>query len=385
MPRTSYLPFRPELVCGAASLCIQAISSAQPPSFTILHPYDPGYPDTHVYALSWQGQVAVGGDRYLHPNFPTPTRWVLPQNTEHVVGYFDPLNPGGWATGVSRDGSVIGGDAWTGSTEHPFRWTQATGFQDLGDLPGGQDYAESRGLSGDGRVVVGFSNSSLGQQAFRWDPDHGIQSLGDFPSGNYISTATAASYDGSVIVGGGQGRATSYRAFRWTQDTGMTLLPVPFGVSQSLASAVSADGSVIVGQYNGELPAVWRNTQPLVLPSPPNTQQAVATGVSANGTIIVGYSATPQGDVFPLIWFSDNQWTRLDLLLASQGVGLGDLWHLEPTTISPDGTVVGGNAYDSAGHTIAWTAVIPGPSTLAAFGAGVLLTAVGRRRPDHAR
>src|SRR5262249_55417649 len=155
-----------------------------------------------------------------------------------------------------------------------------------------------------------------------------------------------------------------YAAYSWTQQAGMTALPLPFGETESVANAVSADGSVIVGRYY-ETPALWRNGQAFTLSSPPNGQRTEATGVSADGKTIVGYCTTPEGDFFPVIWFSDEQWRRLDVLLTSQGVDLQGLSRLWPVAISPDGTVVTGNALDAVGHSIAWTAVIPGPSSSA--------------------
>ena len=89
-----------------------------------------------------------------------------------------------------------------------FRWTLATGMQDLGSLGGGR--SEATAVSADGTVVVGFSFDASGQgRAFRWTSETGIQALeGESPSiATYPYAVTA---DGSAIVGLG-----SYSAFRW--------------------------------------------------------------------------------------------------------------------------------------------------------------------------
>jgi probable HAF family extracellular repeat protein len=85
---------------------------------------------------------------------------------------------GSWAIGVSKDGSVIVGSIVEAvSIEHPYRWTQSGGVQDLGAMGG--KWARANGVSADGSVIVGnFAGAKFGQHAFRWTQSGGPQDLG---------------------------------------------------------------------------------------------------------------------------------------------------------------------------------------------------------------
>ncbi len=141
-----------------------------------------------------------------------------------------------YAYGVSADGSVVVGFAYNDiAWQRAFRWTQATGMQDLGTLGG--DASEAYGVSADGSVVVGSAHNDNGRwRAFRWE--NGVmQDLGTL--GGNSSAASAVSANGSVVVG-----SSDYGPFRWTQATGMQ----PLGVGTHYG--VSADGSVVVGMIS---------------------------------------------------------------------------------------------------------------------------------------
>ena len=112
------------------------------------------------------------------------------------------------ARAVSGDGSVVVGyspPATEGAFDASFRWTQATGMQGVGDLPGGGfGGGGAYGVSADGTWVVGASQSANGREAYRWNAaTNTIEPLGDFPGGTFESTAWDVSADGSVVVGEG--------------------------------------------------------------------------------------------------------------------------------------------------------------------------------------
>jgi probable HAF family extracellular repeat protein len=150
------------------------------------------------------------------------------------------------ATGVNGDGSVIVGARGLENSTQGFRWTAATGFVDLGLLPGANTTIP-RGINQDGSVVIGtsFNSEATLPQAFRWTAAGGIASLGGLP-GYDTSIAEAVSADGSVVVGTAS-RGGLTQAFRWTAGTGMVGLDTASGTLASLAHAVSSDGSVVVG------------------------------------------------------------------------------------------------------------------------------------------
>jgi probable HAF family extracellular repeat protein len=231
---------------------------------------------------------------------------------------------GSAAFGVSGDGSVVVGTAWDGiaNDSRAFRWTQAGGMTSLGCLNDGGNalagcYSAANGVSGDGSVVVGFSSDGrrtdrvLGLRAFRWTQAAGMVSLGAL-NGQTDSVARGVSSDGSVVVGEswtttlvpGVGSVYSpYRAFRWTQSSGMANLGVLNGGSMSLANAVSANGNVVVGQADdgaaGGARRAFRWTQGSGMQtvetwlrsngvSVPAAITNNANGVNADGSVVVG-------------------------------------------------------------------------------------------------
>lgn len=150
-------------------------------------------------------------------------------------------------------------------------------FQGLGQLPGGlQSYAH--GVSGDGRVVVGRALDSAGvERAFRWTAATGMQDLGDLGGGGAV--AYDANADGSVVVGrsydGSPG--LGYTGFRWTPATGMEALPI------AEASDVSADGDAAVG-----FALLWTASGGVTSIGASNW----ARGISPEGDVVVGDTST---------------------------------------------------------------------------------------------
>jgi probable extracellular repeat, HAF family len=147
------------------------------------------------------------------------------------------------ARGVSAEGSVVVGWAHdVNGQRRAFRWTAATGMIDLGTLGGAE--SEAWAVSADGSVVVGIAQDATGEwRGFRWTAQTGMIALGARPFSPDGSLDVSA--DGSVIVGTSR-RAIS-PAFRWTEATGMTDLPLPSGASISFAYGVSGDGNIVVG------------------------------------------------------------------------------------------------------------------------------------------
>src|SRR5262249_50978538 len=117
------------------------------------------------------------------------------------------------ATGVSADGSVIIGKYFLpfadprclvfGGCTRAFRWTAATGAQDLGLLDGHE--AEAHALSADGSLIVGEASASTAyRRAFIWTPTIGMQDFGTplFPNDpdHSVNRAFAISATGSAIA-----------------------------------------------------------------------------------------------------------------------------------------------------------------------------------------
>ena len=184
--------------------------------------------------------------------------------------------PNGQANDASADGTVIVGSDYARTPQtgpEAFRWTQATGMVGLGDAPGGGCCSEAEGVSDDGSVIVGRAWSGSGVLAMRWTQQTGMSLLGDLPGGESDSRAYAANGDGSTIVGVGN-TSRGDEAFIWTASGMRNLqammleelgIDLPEWKLQE-ARDISPDGSAIVGW--GWNPSGQREGWLLIIPEP---------------------------------------------------------------------------------------------------------------------
>lgn len=173
------------------------------------------------------------------------------------------------ALGVSADGRVIVGlSEFPGGARHAFRHTAAEGFQDLGAFDGPFFNSVATAVSADGSVVVGQSDSAGRSRAFRWSQATGLQDLGVL-AGDIESGATGVSDDGALVSGISSSEPLSNetsvfpyflfhthdRAFLWTGDGGLRDVNDLVGGQQAsdppirlvAANGISGDGQWIVG------------------------------------------------------------------------------------------------------------------------------------------
>lgn len=118
--------------------------------------------------------------------------------------------------GVANQGVAVAGFYFNFVQNGPwraFRWTQSTGFVDLGDLGGGRARAED--ISANGSIVVGYSYTQPGNvpsRAFRWTAQTGMQNLNTVYAcalnGATLFMANAISPNGRYIVGSAFNPAT---------------------------------------------------------------------------------------------------------------------------------------------------------------------------------
>lgn len=174
------------------------------------------------------------------------------------------------ANGTNADGKVIVGLAWNGCNfARAFRWEESTGMVDLGSTVAGRS-SRADAVSGDGRVVVGFQEHATGfRQGARWVD--GRQTLFSGPDG-LIGEANAANADGSIVVGQYCRPATNEQsAWVWTTQGGLECLEVPRrrlaieGVFNGAALATSDDGRVIGGGHSFGLESesvLWIDREP---------------------------------------------------------------------------------------------------------------------------
>lgn len=254
----------------------------------------PVVPNTTALAVNDDGSVIVGSSTDSVGNMHA-VRW-----TNGVIEpLYTPVSNQSTATGVSGNGSIVVGYFNSGGNGRGIRW-------DGGDKVylDGQDLLETtraNGISRDGTVIVGEAGDGFSYRyAVRWtDGGRVVNDLGTFPGLGLWSTASAASNDGSVIVGSFQPFQDTTHAFRWTEAHGVVDID-GFDSHYSVANAVSGDGSVIVGQVDlgqddyhafrwadgtSKTVVQWLRDNGVSIGNDPTR---TATGVSEDGKIIVG-------------------------------------------------------------------------------------------------
>jgi hypothetical protein len=194
---------------------------------------------------------------------------------------------------VGNDASYVIGNFQSGTDRKPFKWTQATGWQQLPNP--GLTATRVFDVTPDGTAMVGQAQSFTDYQGYIYREGQGITLLGSdvFPTAinesgnaylanriipqtvfytaemtldgsttnlgllpNYVSSyATDLSASANVVVGLLQPDAVSSTAFIWTPQQGMrtiTAIAADFGVAfpahlQIVEVYVSADGQTIAG------------------------------------------------------------------------------------------------------------------------------------------
>ena len=346
---------------------------------------------------------------------------ALAQSFEFIPG---PTGRSTSATGVSADGTIVGGNIGGAGAQIAFLWTRAGGRQDFGAAEGfagasatalsgdgttlvgrGPAFryrgpgtyqslgsfgpypnAEANGVNGDGNVVVGEAFNSVGTsgEAWRWTPG-GMQGLGRTRPGHTYSSARAVSRDGGTIVGFSGGGGAPTEAFLWTAGGGMQVLPLPVGdIFGGSASAVNHDGSIIVGNTGlpGSPPAIWRNAEePTILPIPVGWANAGARVLSDDGTIVAGQARNPSFEQEAWIWTQTRGSESLMSYLTFQGVAVPAGWKFASVVgLSADGRTivgVGNNPTEGIGGT--FVATVPTPAVCVTICAAGLVTCKRKR------
>jgi len=229
--------------------------------------------ESEARAVSSDGSVVVGVSDDSNGN-PRAFRWTLATGIQDLgtLG-----GDGSEATDVSADGSVIvGWSSDAGGIYRAFRWTESTGMQDL-DVG---DYSKAYGVSADGAAII----VDIYPNAFRWTQGGGLQNLGTL--GGASSSASDISADGSKICGFSYVSAGDPYAFRWVDGVGLEQI----GTFYSFGRGISGDGNTITGFETGSAGLYrafrWTQSGGFEFNIAGNFSQGNA--VSGNGSIIVG-------------------------------------------------------------------------------------------------
>lgn len=385
---------RPAAILLAVTTCSNVVLADPVPSFQRLGDLPGGAFSSGASAVSADGLVVVGSSA---SSTGTEAFCWTASGGMVGLGYLPSATLFSTASGVSGDGSVVVGSSrfTPGSSQlEAFRWTE-TGMVGLGvlpDAPPAQFRSNAYGVSVDGATVVGeaVGYGSSTENAFRWTALDGMVPLREPGLG---SQSYGVSPDGGVIVGNAHmaGSSTAGQAFRWTAADGMVGLGVIAGGQEpSAARAVSGDGWVIVGESRSPNAGgssfreafCWTPDAGMVgLGDLPGGQfHSLAKDVSADGSIVIGSGTTALGSE-AFIWNETAGMRSLqELLLNDLGLDLGGFTSLlDATGISDDGITIVGSGINADGHTEAFIATIPEPST-ALLVAIMGLAAIHRRR-----
>lgn len=196
--------------------------------------------------VSTNGRVVVGS--YPFDARIVPARWTADDGWQSLAP--SGVEGGGWSYAVSADGSAVAGD-FNGEA---FRWTDTTGFESLGDLPGGGPFSTAYAMSDNGQYVVGASHTDRGYEMFVWAEETGMQLVpglpNDQPLPNRVPTGIS---DQGVIVG--IEFSPSQTGFIVDPQDGLKYLDQIVNVSMreqiGYATKISADGSTVVGLGKG--------------------------------------------------------------------------------------------------------------------------------------
>lgn len=244
--------------------------------------------------------------------------------------------------GISADGFVIVGsiiiseERPENSVKHPFRWTQAGGFQDLSTAD--DEFAGAARVSADGSVIVGYTDGL----PFRWTQAGGRQYIA-------ASSADDVSADGSVIVGR-IGPADNSQVYRWTQEGGVQNIGAMGGKS-AWVGGVSADGLVVIGTItineNESHAFRWTQADGFQDLGTMGGRFTAAHAVSADGSVIVGEIGMANGTHIFL-------WSKADGAVDLGAMGGKSPY---PASVSADGATIVGSVImnDGSSHAFRWT------------------------------
>jgi len=98
------------------------------------------------------------------------------------------------------------------------------GAEVLPGMPAGLSFASA--ANGDGTVIAGTMDTAGGREVFRWTETSGLQRLGDLPGGTVDASVAGISADGTVIAGNSDGASRPRRVRRRRRATILLFHPV---------------------------------------------------------------------------------------------------------------------------------------------------------------
>lgn len=195
----------------------------------------------------------TGPDRYR------PVVWTGPGAIRPLLLDAQGTRLGGVAWALNDFGGIAGYFQISGSSAHAARWPAGRRrMQDLGDLPGGEDWSTAYGINNAGQIV-GFGTSELGLRAVLWNSDGAMTDLGDLIDGQQYA-AVDINEAGTVL--GHYSRLFTTQGFLWTAGDGMVALVdlidpadplrVKFGARHAYLYAINSAGLIVGAMFTGD-------------------------------------------------------------------------------------------------------------------------------------
>jgi uncharacterized membrane protein len=244
-----------------------------------------------VFNASRDGSVLVGSEANGYATSWTQSAGftlVRGSNGQAISGY---------ASVISADGAVVGGETWnTQGRGSLFRWQGPGTYENLGNA--GALEIRPLGITDNGRTMVGNYRVSGGDGAFRWTPETGIRALPLGQDGEAVAiTSDGRTYAGSIFSGG--------RSYAIVATEGQSVLNLGGGELGSNAYNMTSDGRAVVGFWGtiGEggwttaTACVWRDGVVEMLGRLSGYNDSIAHSISDNGSIITGVCSTIRGPV----------------------------------------------------------------------------------------
>lgn len=286
--------------------------------------------------------AGYGSIGYAYPEIYTPANgWAgLPAS----VGFntADPYY--GYATGISRDGTVLAGYTWGTSNsntgvEYAVYWVN--GVESLVQAPPDDPNATlmmSTGISADGSTLLVQDQSGAKIETYVYNiVSQSFMSLGFMGTLTQQTIANAVNANGTVVAGYSYLDNGNIDGFLWTAAHGMQNLGIPPNRPNTVylePTCISDDGKTVFGQFtelNGWLGFRFHTTTGFM-----DTAGVVPSSCTADGLECAGIEFM----YFPAVWSVSNGGGYIDDLLTAHGIKQAIGTTKGPVTISPDGSVV---------------------------------------------
>lgn len=314
---------------------------------------------SNVLALSDNGNTALG---FTAPSMYAPSSEVVATVWDSQKGLISLPKAEGYsglsvARSISGDLNTITGylSRETGG-ERAVYWDDKYNIHLLDNLSS-NEHASSAAfdISRDGNIVVGnASTDSNLEAAVYWTLHDNKVHVLNTPGDN--SSASAVNGDGSMIVGKTNiGSSDTTHAFRWTENTGVKLLP-SLSNHITTANGLSDTGRVIgTSQNSGEINrAVYWDTDnqihDLGTLRSDNQGDSQAINISRLGTVISGTSITDDNQRLGFIWKEGQGMHSVNDWLNHAHVNAGSMVARSVNAMSSDGATIAGQLTDGSGY-----------------------------------